>query len=521
MSRAIAEGILFTDLYQLTMAQLYFRQGIHETPAQFDYYFRHAPDYGGHQAGYCVFAGLSDLLDFVADARLSGEEAQGLRQLRGRDGEPLFGDDFIDWLAASGGFESLTLRAVHEGRVVHPGAPLLVARGPLALVQLLETALLNKLNFATLIATKASRLKMAARGGRVYEFGMRRGQGLGVNEATRAALLGGADASSNVGASLLNGIPPVGTHAHSMVQAYMAAGGSELDAFRAYAETYPDNCLLLVDTVDTLSSGLPNAITVFEELRASGREPVGIRLDSGDLAYLAIICARELDRAGFPEAVITLSNQLDELTIWQVLTQIEAEAERYGVEPAGLIARLAYGVGTQLVVSGGAPALDGVYKLVALRGDGVDGDGDGRGEWRPAMKFSDSPAKVTNPGEKALHRLYDDRGMATADVVSLADEELAKEGVLTLHHPGEAEKLRRLPVERVSHTESLLEDAWLEGRRIMERPAIADLRERRQADEARLDPGVLRLLNPHIYHVSLSSGLWRLKQDLIGRQLVG
>lgn len=510
MSRsAIAEGILFTDLYQLTMAQLYFRQGIHDTAAQFDYYYRQNPDYGGHQAGYCVFAGLGELLDFMTETRVEERDVAGLRELRTGSGARLFQEDFLDWLGSAGGFQALTIQAIAEGRVVHPQEPLAVVRGPLALVQLLETALLNKLNFPTLIATKGSRLKRAGRGAPVFEFGMRRGQGLAVNSATRAAMVGGVDGSSNTGASLQMGIAPVGTHAHSMVQAFIAAGGTELDAFRAYAQVYPDNCLLLVDTVDTLASGLPNAITVFEELRKAGHEPVGIRLDSGDLAYLAISCARELDRAGFPDATITLSNQLDELTIWQVLTQVEAEAEQNGLDRSRIAGRLAYGVGTQLVVSGGAPALDGVFKLVALRGNG---------EWRPAMKLSDSPAKVTNPGEKALYRIYDERGMATADVVALAGEQVASRNELTLRHPSEPGEQRTLAAARVSRVEPLLEEVWSEGGRRAEGEALEVLRERRAADESRLDPGVLRLLNPHIYHVSLSEDLWRLKQELLERR---
>ncbi|MEX2536703.1 MAG: nicotinate phosphoribosyltransferase [Trueperaceae bacterium] len=511
-SRGIAEGILFTDLYQLTMAQLYFQRGMHDTAAQFDYFFRETPDYGGHKAGYCVFAGLADLLDFIGEMHVTDGAIERLREMRNSGGSRVFGDDFLHWLRSTGGFESLRLRAIPEGRVVHPGAPLAVAQGQLAIVQLLETALLNKLNFPTLIATKASRLKRAARGAPVFELGMRRGQGLAVNTATRAAMIGGADASSNTGASLLLGIPPVGTHAHSMVQAFIAAGGNEIDAFRAYAETYPDNCLLLVDTIDTINSGLANAITVFEELRAAGHEPIGIRLDSGDLAHLAIVCARELDRAGFPDASITLSNQLDELTIWQVLTQIEEEAGEYGVEPERLVARLRYGVGTQLVVSGGAPALDGVYKLVALqRGD----------DWRPAIKLSDTPAKVTNPGEKTLYRVYDERGMATADVIARTGEKLADESSVTLYHAGDPEQSRVIQAENISSIEPLLEEVWVEGKRKTERETIATLRKRRLDDESRLDPGVLRLLNPHVYHVSLSPALWRLKRELIAASRAG
>lgn len=504
--RGIAQGILFTDLYQLTMAQLYFREGLHEATAQFDYFFRSNPDYGGHQAGYCVFAGLEDLLGFVAGAGLGKGEGERLRELRSGEGSRLFGDDFLRWLEREGPFHGLSVRAVAEGRVVHPGTPVAVVTGPFAAAQLLETALLNKLNFPTLVATKAARLKQAARGGKVFEFGMRRGQGWAVNAATRAALLGGADGSSNTGASLSLGMRPVGTHAHSMVQAFIALGGSELEAFRAYARTYPDDCLLLIDTVDTLGSGLPNAITVFEELRSSGHEPLGIRLDSGDLAYLAVNCARELDRAGFPDTTITLSNQLDELTIWQVLTQIEAEAPRFGMDPGSVANRLVYGVGTDLVVSGGAPALDGVFKLVALR------DG---GEWRPAIKISNSPAKTVNPGGKELYRIYDPRGKASADLIARAGERPGEGHTLMLRHPSDRETWRSLPTDSISRMEPLLEVVWDDGGRKGDPAALEELRRRRAADEEALDPGVRRLINPHLYHVSLSEELWRLKQELI------
>jgi nicotinate phosphoribosyltransferase len=505
------QGLLFTDFYQLTMAQLYFQQGMHQVPAQFDWFFRANPDYGGHEAGYCVFAGLEDLLDFVARARLGDDELEHLRGVRSAAGPRLFDEEFLKWLRSAPPFEQVTIRAVPEGRVVHPGTPVAVVSGPLAQVQLLETALLNKLNYPTLVATKAARLRQAARGGPVFEFGMRRGQGAGVDAGTRAAMIGGVDGSSNAGASFRMGFKPVGTHAHSLVQAFMACGGSELDAFRAYARTYPDHCLLLVDTVDTLASGLPNAITVFEELREAGHEPVGIRLDSGDLAYLSVMCARELDRAGFPDVSITLSNQLDELTIWQVLTQIDGEAGRYGVDPERLARRLAYGVGTNLTVSGGAPALDGVFKLVAVRSGS---------QWRPAMKVSNTPAKTLNPGDKALYRVYDERGRATADLVALASERLPERGPLTLRHPSDPHLGRRLATEEISRTEPLLEDAWAASAR-SEAPTLEQLRHRREADEEALDPGVLRLLNPHIYHVSLSEELWLLKQRLIEEAGVG
>jgi nicotinate phosphoribosyltransferase len=410
---AIAEGILFTDQYQLTMAQLYFRLGLHERPAQFDHFFRRYPNYGSHQAGYCVNAGLEWLVDWMGQTRARDEEIELLRGQRGVAGERIFGDDFLHWLRANGHFEGISLHAIPEGRVVHPNVPLTVVRGPMAMAQILETPLLNLLNYQILIATKAARLREVARGSTVLEFGLRRGPERGTNAGARAALIGGADFSSNVGLSHILGLPPKGTHAHSMVQVFMALGEGELAAFRAYAEVYPDNCLLLVDTVDTLGSGVPNAITVFEELRRQGHRPVGIRLDSGDLAYLSIQAAKQLDAAGFPETTIVLSNELDELTIWQITTQIAEEAPRYGMDADHVIGRLTYGVGTRLITSRGQGALDGVYKLVSVQ-NGAD--------WTPAIKISETAAKTITPGDKRVWRLYDDRGKATADLLCLDDE---------------------------------------------------------------------------------------------------
>src|SRR5437868_164899 len=245
-------------------------------------------------------------------ARLRDEDIAYLRAQRGRNGAPVFSEDFLGWLRENGNFDAITMRAVPEGRVVHPSVPLTVVEGPLAMAQILETSLLNHLNYQTLIATKASLIRDIGNGRMLLEFGLRRGQDKGANAGARAALIGGADFSSNVGASHVLGYSPKGTHAHSLVQTFVTLGMGELGAFRAYADVYPDDCLLLVDTVNTLESGVPNAITVFEELRRKGHEPVGIRLDSGDLAYLSIQAAKMLDAAGFPETSITLSNDLDE-----------------------------------------------------------------------------------------------------------------------------------------------------------------------------------------------------------------
>ncbi|NJN17213.1 MAG: nicotinate phosphoribosyltransferase [Oscillochloris sp.] len=503
-----AEGILFTDQYQLSMAQLYFRVGLHERPAQFDHFFRSYPDYGLHAAGYCVTAGLEWLLDWMRDAHVRDADLEYLRGQRNREGGRVFGDDFLDYLRREGNFGAISLRAVPEGRVVHPNVPLTVVRGPLAMAQILETPLLNQLNYQTLIATKAARIREASRAGMVLEFGLRRGQDRGANAGTRAALIGGADFSSNVGISHVLGFPPKGTHAHALVQVFLALGHSELDAFRAYAEVYPDDCLLLVDTVNTLESGVPNAIRVFEELRAKGHRPVGIRLDSGDLAYLAIRSALMLDAAGFPETSIVLSNDLDELVIWQIQTQIAEEARRYGADADAVIHRLVYGVGTRLVTSHGEGALGGVYKLVAM---------EEQGEWRPTIKIAESPTKLTNPGLKQVWRVYDERGRATADVIALEDEDLPAAERIELRHPTDYSRMRTLEQEQIAAIEPLLVDVLRNGRLVYQLPAIGHMREQRTTDVERLDPGVRRIMNPHIYHVSLTRKLWDLKQELLTR----
>ena len=268
---------------------------------------------------------------------------------------------------------------------------------------------------------------------------------------------------------------------------------------------YPDDTLLLVDTVDTLGSGIPNAIATFERLRRAGHEPVGVRLDSGDLAYLAVQAARELDRAGFPDTVIVLSSQLDELTIWQITSQIADEARRHGVDPDDVIGRLVFGVGSRLATSDGDPSLDGVFKLVA-----VD---DGSGAWRPAMKRSDSPVKVLNPGAKRLWRVYDDAGRAVADVLSTAGEELRAGERITLHHHARPDVSRLLTTGDVDELLSTVVD----GGRIVCRDARRSRRRRRSStrDIDALDPGVRRLVNPHTYHVSITDDLFTLKQSLL------
>jgi nicotinate phosphoribosyltransferase len=309
--------------------------------------------------------------------------------------------------------------------------------------------------------------------------------------------------------SYVLGFPPKGTHAHSMIQTFVALGEGELGAFRAYADVYPDDCTLLVDTINVLESGMPNAVKVFEELRAKGHRPIGVRLDSGDLAYLSIQAAKMLDDAGFPDTTIVLSNQLDELVILQLVSQIQEEAPRYDVSPDALLKRLVYGVGTNLIVSQGDPALDGVYKLVSVKGD-QQGD-----IWLPAIKISETPVKTINPGNKKVWRLYDKRHKAIADLITLADEDPRTMARLQLRHPTEASKQRTVALTDLSEIEPLHVDVLSEGKRVYDLPDIEEMRRRRQHDIDQLDPGVKRLINPHTYHVSVSQKLWNLKQELI------
>ena len=391
---------------------------------------------------------------------------------------------------------------------MHANEPIVVVEGPLVLAHIIETSLLNHLNYQTLIATKASRVAEQARGGTVLEFGMRRGPGTGTNAGTRAALIGGANASSNVGTSSLLGIDPQGTHAHSMVQLYMAIGEGELEAFRAYADLYPDECVLLVDTIDTLRSGIPNAITVFEELRDAGHSPVGIRLDSGDLAHLAVRAARMLNDAGFDDVAIVLSSDLDEMAMWQIREQIRDEDGAYGLDHASVTGRLMYGVGTRLISSHGYPALGGVYKLVGI---------DNHGEWTPAIKFSETPEKMPIPGDKQLWRVYDSRGLATADVVSGGDETIEPGDSLELFHPHRSGVSRSLGSGETVQVESLLETVHRDGERTDGSPDLQTLRSRRIEDLGRLDVGVKRLINPHLYHVSVTQQVKATHNELISR----
>ncbi|MDQ3783064.1 MAG: nicotinate phosphoribosyltransferase [Actinomycetota bacterium] len=503
---SVFDGVLATDQYQLTMAQLYFEEGLADRTAQFDYFFRSNPDYGTHQAGYCIAARIDWLLEWMEQVRFGEQELQILREQTTADGVRRFSTGFLDWLSEHGDFSAVEVDAVAEGRVVHPNVPVAIVRGPLAMAQILETAFLNRLNYPTLVATKASRVKDAARGRPVLEFGMRRGPESGVHAGGRGALIGGADATSNLAVSTAIGIDAKGTHAHSMVQVFMALGIGELEAFRRFARLYPDECTLLVDTIDVLDSGVPNAITVFQELAAAGHHPAGIRIDSGDLAHLAIRASALLDEAGFGVVPIVLSSDLDELVIWQILSQIDTEAARYGLDPAGVVGRMVFGVGTRLITSHGDPALGGVYKLVAVQ--------DAAGGWLPAIKVSADVAKVAVPGAKQVYRLYSGDGLATADVIAVAGEDPFTGETIELFHP-HREVNRRLATADITEVEELLGAVFRGGHRVGPSPTLAQMQERRERDLDRLHPGVRRLVNPHLYHVSLTAAMKRRQRELV------
>ena len=504
--QSISEGILFTDQYELVMAQLYFKQGLHEKKVQFDHYFRTYPDYGTHKAGYCINAGLEWLIDWMQNSAFSDKEIEILKNQKTGSGKNIFHEDFLDWLKENGTFSSLSLMAIPEGRIVHPNIPLTIVRGPIAIAQILETALLNQLNYQILIATKACRVKEMSRGGLLIDFGARRGQDRGANAGVRGALIGGADFSSNVGISHILGFPAKGTHAHSMVQLFLTLGMSEYDAFQAFADLYPENCILLVDTIDTLESGIPNAIKVFENMKKKGQKPAAIRLDSGDLAYLSIQAAKMLNSAGFNDVGIVLSNELDEVNIWQIITQISEEAPKNGVDADNLISRLTYGVGTRLITSAGDASLGGVYKLVAVEENNV---------WKPAIKISESIEKIPNPGSKKIWRIYDKQNKATADLLTIDNEDPLNEEIIVLRHPYDQSKIRAIKKAQISDIENLLVDIIQEGKLVYDFPSIDFIREKRKADLRKLDTGVKRLINPHRYHVSVSEKLWEVKQELI------
>lgn len=462
---------LLTDLYELTMLAGYLEEGMNDIPAVFDLFFRHNPFNGG----YAVFAGLDTALSYLENLQFTDEDLSYLKGLG------LFKGRFLDFLHDFHFHGNVT--APPEGTAVFPNEPLLTVEGSLAEAQFVETALLNIINFQTLVATKAARINHAAAGGTVIEFGLRRAQGPdgGISEA-RAAYVGGIRSTSNVQAGKVFAIPVRGTHAHSWIMAFP----DELAAFRTYARVFPDNCILLVDTYDTLKSGIPNAITVGRELAAKGKSLLGVRLDSGDLSYLSRESRRMLDEAGLTGVKIVASNELDEY----VISSICEDGGKVDI----------YGVGTRLATCAGegGGALGGVYKLVKADG-------------QPKLKVTSDIAKATLPDHKRLLRAVNPDGYFIQDIICLADEEV---------RPGDTVFDPANPLQHVElPRDAVLRDIRLvmmeNGRRTAERRETLDeMADRTALQLNKLPQGCLRFINPHRYKVSISQRLRDLRQLL-------
>ncbi|SNS45387.1 nicotinate phosphoribosyltransferase [Anaerovirgula multivorans] len=464
---------LLTDFYQLTMMNGYLKHNIHEDIVVFDYFFRKNPC----DSSYTIIAGIEQVIDYVENLKFTEEDLDYLRGLG-------FDESF---LSALKNFKfSGTIYGVPEGSIMFPNEPVLRIKAPSFEAQLIETALLNILNFQSLIATKASRIIEAAEGDPVFEFGLRRAQGpdAGIYGA-RAAVIGGCSSTSNVLAGKMFDIPVVGTQAHSWIQSF----DSELEAFEAYAATYPDNCLLLVDTYNTLNSGVPNAIKVFHQLRKRGFEPKGIRIDSGDIAYLSKEARKILDAAGFQNVSIVASSDLDEETIYSLKIQKSAIN--------------GWGVGTNLITSSNCPALGGVYKLSAI---------EKKDKIIPKIKISENPEKITNPGYKKVIRIYDSYNNAQADLIMLEEEVIDTNKPLTIFHPIYTWKKKTF--NRYSVREMLI-PIYQEGNLVYPRKTVSEIRSYAKKELDSLWPEYKRFNRPHLYKVDLSEKLWNLKNQMV------
>ncbi|MFQ5431217.1 MAG: nicotinate phosphoribosyltransferase [Nitrospinota bacterium] len=464
---SVPRTALFTDFYELTMMQGYYRAGLHKRQSCFDLFFRYNP-FGG---GYTIAAGLEDALKFLESISFSDDEIEFLKE------NGLFEKDFLEFLKRLR-FTG-NVHAVAEGTPVFPMEPMLTVRGELAQCQLVETALLNIINFQSLIATKSARVCLEAGRDNVLEFGMRRAQGEdGAITAARAAYIGGCAATSNVAAGKLYGIPLRGTHAHSWIMAF----DSELEAFHKYAEQYPKNSILLVDTYNTLKSGVPNAITVALEMEQRGEKLTGIRLDSGDLAYLSQEARKMLDAAGLNDIKIICSGDLDEF----IIHDLKAQSAKIDI----------YGVGTKLVTACGDPALPGVYKMAAWRESGG---------WEMKLKISDSMKKSTLPGVKQVWRMRNGGGDMIADIVELEDKKPDFSRPVCGHHP--FIDYRKKIYDNAAATEPLLEPVFSAGRITGKTVPLEAIRNKVGEELKSLHPTFKRLLNPHIYKVSLGPAL--------------
>ena len=473
---------MMTDFYQLTMMQGYFVSGEHNKKTVFDMFFRKSPE----QSAYAVACGLDLLIKFIESIHFTQEDIDFLKD------EGSFTSEFLDYLRD---FRfSGDIHAVPEGTIVFPHEPILRVTAPIIEAQFLETALLNIMNHQTLIATKAARICFAADSDPVLEFGLRRAQGpdAGILGA-RAAIIGGCAATSNVLAGKMFDVPVRGTHAHSWIMSF----DSELTAFRDYAKLYPSPCILLVDTYNTLKSGVPNAIKVFGEMREEGRlsGTYGIRLDSGDLAYLSKAARVMLDEAGFDKAIISASGDLDE----GLIKDLKHQGARITL----------WGVGTNLITSKDCPSLGGVYKISAKEGNG--------GEMVPRIKLSENPEKITNPGMKTMFRIYDKKsGKMKADVIALDGETIDEAKSLTLFHPIATWKKMELSAGTFTVRE-LLVPIFQEGKCVYTSPSVMEIRNYCRQELDSLWEEHKRLLRPHIMPVDLSAKLFDLKTRLISQ----
>lgn len=468
---------MLTDFYEITMANGYFKNNFKDTIAYFDMFYRKVPDGGG----FVIMAGVEQLVDYLANLRFTDEDIEYLRS-KG------FGEDFLDYLA---NFEfACDVWAVPEGTPVFPGEPIVKVKGPVIQAQFIETMLLLCINHQSLIATKANRISRAAGEKTVMEFGSRRAQGAdGAILGARAAYIGGCVGTACAISDEMFGVPALGTMAHSWVQLF----DSELDAFKAYAKEYPDGCTLLVDTYNTLKSGIPNAIKTFDEvLKPLGKRPKGIRIDSGDIAYLSRKARKMLDEAGYPDCQIVASNSLDEYIIRDMLIQ-GAKIDSFGV-------------GERLITSSSSPMLGGVYKLCAVEKNG---------EIIPKIKLSENVQKITTPGNKRAYRLYDkETGKAIADLITLASERIDESQPYELFDPDYTWK-RKTVTNFVA--KELLEPLFSKGKCVFEKKDVKEIREYCKAQVATLWDEVTRFENPHNYYVDLSQPLWDLKHELLSK----
>ena len=471
---------LLTDFYELTMGNGYLENGLADTVCCFDLYFRKVPDNGG----FAVMCGLEQAINYIKKLSFTDEDIAYLRDKK------IFSEKFLDYLR---NFKfSCDVWAIPEGTPIFPNEPLVIVKGPAIQAQLMETMLLLCINHQCLIATKAARIVKAADGRAVMEFGSRRAQGSdGAIYGARAAYIGGCAGTACTISDKEMGTPALGTMAHSWVQMF----DSELDAFRAYAKCYPDACLLLVDTYNVLKSGIPNAIKVFNELRAEGHEPAGIRIDSGDITYLSRKARKMLDDAGFPNAKICISNSLDEYIIEDILRQGACIDS--------------FGVGERLITSRSEPVFGGVYKLTAVEKDG---------QIIPKIKLSENVTKITTPDFKELWRFYDKTtGKAIADLITCYGEEVDDTKPYTIFDPEHPYKKKTVTDFTAK---KLLVQIFDKGECVYESPSATEIRDFCREQIGTLWSEVTRFENPHEYYVDLSKKLWDKKNDLLNEMSV-